>query len=611
MAVDANETKRQRVFEALADSASRTWARDSGQNRLAFTIANPVVRVLNGTPVVSVDLLVTRNGRIVYDDRLNFPNPPLLVRNADGTNTFAPLRAMRIILEQEVERATRNFTGTRLERNADGTFRGDTLVVFATEDGYVSSNNASITSARSGSNLTVTTTSPNRVQAALAASVYYFRITYMAFDTSALGAGATITANVLSLAGNGTAETNADSISMLAQYYDYGAGDPATADWINLTTSWSGLVDVGSFTVSGWDQTSNAYNAFSDSGNYSSIAKAGVTRIVVGTSLHPSGTPTGANQVEFHASEAAGTTGDPKLTITYTPAVSVSVTGVTATAPAAGIAGVVTAVQIASITGVTGAAPAAGIAGVVTAQAGVSIAVTGVTATAPASGEAGAVAAVRTVTIAGVTGEAPTAGIAGAVQIQATITGVAATATATGVAGVVTAARTVSITGVTGAAPAAGIAGVVAAQNQVTIVGVTATADAAGIAGSVAAQVQIAVTGVTGAASADGIAGTVATVRIVTITGVTGQAPAAGVAGVVAAVQIVVVTGVTGTATAEGFAGTATGVRLSVILIARYAPLSEFTARYAPQTEVSARYAPQSEFSGRYAPQTETEARYG
>ena len=308
-----SETRRTNALAAVA--VGTTWSR----GRVSLTASNPQTRYLNGSRVFSVEVSAVRDGQTVYEDRINFPNPPLNVRNADGTSTYNPLGALRIIIEQEVERATRNFTGTRLERNADGTFRGDTLVVFATEDGYVSSNNASITSARSGSNLTVTTTSPNRVQATLAASVYYFRTAYMAFDTSALGAGATITASVLSLAGNGTAETNADSISMLAQYYDYGAGDPATGDWINLTTSWAGLVDVGSFTVSGWDQTSNAYNAFSDSGNYSSIAKAGITRIVVGTSLHPSGTPTGNNQVEFHASEAAGTTGDPKLTIQYTP----------------------------------------------------------------------------------------------------------------------------------------------------------------------------------------------------------------------------------------------------------------------------------------------------
>ena len=311
------EARRTGVFLALRDGAE-TWTRPDG---VGFTVSGVERRVLHAAPVVSVDLLATHNGKVVYDDRLNFPNPPLLVRNEDGTNTFAPLLAMRIVLEQEVERATDGLRTRRIMRDARGNLLGDTLVVFATEDGYLTSSNASITTARSGSNLTATVTTPNRVAAYLAASVYYFRTTYMAFDTSSLGAGATITASVLSLAGEGTAETNADSISMLAQYYDYGAGDPGTGDWINLTTSWSGLVDVGSFTVSGWNQTDNAYNAFSDSANYSSIAKTGVTRIVVGTSLHPSGTPTGVNQVLFHASEAAGTTGDPKLTITYTPGV--------------------------------------------------------------------------------------------------------------------------------------------------------------------------------------------------------------------------------------------------------------------------------------------------
>lgn len=243
---------------------------------------------------------------------------------------------------------------------------------------------------------------------------------------------------------------------------------------------------------------------------------------------------------------------------------SASITGVTATATAAGIAGSVSTVRIVSITGVTATAPAAGIAGSVAIVVNASI--TGVTATATAAGQVGSVSTVRIVSITGVTAAAPASGQVGSVAAvrNLSITGVTATATAAGIAGSVTAQRVVSITGVTATATAAGQVGAVATVRIVSITGVTATAPAAGIAGAVdtGSIVNASITGVTATATAAGQIGSVTAVRVVSITGTTATATAAGIAGVLTAVRIATITGATATATAAGMAGVLTAIRI-------------------------------------------------
>jgi hypothetical protein len=125
---------------------------------------------------------------------------------------------------------------------------------------------------------------------------------------------------------------------------------------------------------------------------------------------------------------------------------------------------------------------------------GTSATITGVTAAAPAAGIAGAVAAVQTRVVTGITGEAPASGIVGAVAAVriVAITGVTASADAAGIAGAVAAQIAKVITGVTAEAPAAGIAGTVATVNIANVTGITAAAPAAGIAGTVSAGTGLA-----------------------------------------------------------------------------------------------------------------------
>lgn len=285
--------------------------------------------------------------------------------------------------------------------------------------------------------------------------------------------------------------------------------------------------------------------------------------------------------------------------------VTVSITGVTATATADGVVGSITAIRIVSVTGEIATATADGIAGSVrisvtgiaaTATADGQIGtvklapnIAGVTTTAPADGQIGSVAAVRIVSISGTTATATADGQIGAVSITfvASITGVTATATADGQVGSVTAIQIASITGVSATATADGQLGTIRLAPNVA--GVTATATADGIAGAVTAvrivsvtgvaasatadgqigtmQLAPSIAGVTTTATADGIAGSVSISGAgnISIVGVTATATADGQAGSVTAVQIVSIAGITASATADGIAGTVTAARASSI----------------------------------------------
>ena len=607
---------------------------------------------------VTVDARVIYQGELIADDRFHFVNPPTLVHDGtfgtrfkytsrfDGDATWLtseqrdrqtaaerrfwnptgesqqyersslnPLLALQQSFIETARIVTKDWTRPRLERiGLSNRFRGDTLSVRSgTADGYASDSDPTWASTQNGPGEGSTTTG-NIIVNATGSGTLLIRQCFLGWDTSSLDDAAVISNFNITLYADGFGVSDVDSATFELYIYDWG-GTVETTDYRDCSpsTNITNLTKMASIALSSWTDTADSANDLTETTAYSSISKTGTTYMVGLFDLAYGSQPTGGNSFQFRSADEAGTTYDPLLVVTYTVPVTVSVTGVTAAAPAEGITGVVSTVRIANITGVTAAAPAEGIAGVVTAESGASVAVTGVTGAADAAGIAGVVSAVQIVAITGAAGAAPAEGIAGVVtaHIQIAVTGVTAAAAAAGEAGVVAAIRIANITGVTGDAPAAGIAGVVAAHIQVIITGVTAAANASGIAGVVAAQVQVTVTGVTGSAPAEGIAGVVTAVRIVTVIGVTGEAPATGIAGVVTAVRIVTVIGVTGEATADGAGGEATGVRLSVILMARYAPQAEFTARYAPQTEITARYAPQPEISGRYAPQSESEARYG
>lgn len=187
-----------------------------------------------------------------------------------------------------------------------------TLTVFGdTADGAVESSDATYSTMRSGSGLsafTVTTTWIVGQQTG-----YVGDQIFLAFDTSPLGAGATITSAVLSLYGSENA--SATDFDVQARLLDWGT-TVTTADWV-AGASLSGLTLLGSFNTSAYSL--EAYNAFSDTAMTANINKTGFTRMVIASSRLSNGdVPTGNEYVGFYLANEAGTTKDPKLVITYT-----------------------------------------------------------------------------------------------------------------------------------------------------------------------------------------------------------------------------------------------------------------------------------------------------
>lgn len=238
---------------------------------------------------------------------------------------FAPRLAILRDLLHTAKLYTKDWSEPWVMRDAEGNLLGDILTVFSDFDARLTSGNSNIATARAGSSVAVVTTSPQLSGSEIVgASTQRFYMGHLAFDTSGLGPGATISGAVISLSGTGTAETDDDNATLEARFRDTAGADPTTSEWFNIsTTGWTGKTLLGTLDITTWNQTSGAYNNLADAGNYGDYNLTGYTRIVIGNSLFPTGTPTGDNYVEYNASEAAGTTSDPKLVITFTPALKV------------------------------------------------------------------------------------------------------------------------------------------------------------------------------------------------------------------------------------------------------------------------------------------------
>ena len=286
------------------------------------------MRVLNESPVFSVDVRVTKDGVLFFDDKINMPNPPQAARGADGTITDNPRQALRDTVIDVLRACTNDLTTPHIMRDADGNLLGDTLAVRSTAaDGYVESDGTtSWNTVRNGNSLrTETVDTVSNLEASDVGPGIEFQLSQMFFDfdTSSIGAGSTVTNGVFTFYGNaaGTPEVNTNGYDMQVRPYNWG-GSLSTADWIDVNPSsgWTGLTLMAHKAVSTWDQGSGAANAFTVD-SYADVSKTSVTYVVMGMSaLGDASGPTGTNTVPVRMADASGTSTDPLLTVTYTPA---------------------------------------------------------------------------------------------------------------------------------------------------------------------------------------------------------------------------------------------------------------------------------------------------
>ena len=190
-----------------------------------------------------------------------------------------------------------------------------TLTVYAeASDGRITSSSTTYATARSGSSLVVNTTAAMMVGQRYLSTTYYTYLGYTQYDTSSLsGQEVSAAAEYLYLSGD---STDADYLEEVRAY-----------DWsTTLTTAdWVAGANLGDYTLlsSKTVSPSAGYNEFPTSANFiANINTGGFTRLVHSSSRHRNGdVPTASEFVSWLSSEAAGTTSDPKLVITYAPPV--------------------------------------------------------------------------------------------------------------------------------------------------------------------------------------------------------------------------------------------------------------------------------------------------
>jgi len=318
---------------------------------------------------VTLDARVLYQGQLVADDRWHFVNPPQLT--GDGTFTTMhrytsstddeiwlsdeqynaltrtqkralastpdtyqhenmanqPRLALMRALASTAERVTKGWTQPRLERiGRSNSFRGDTLTAYAASgsDGYVlSSGSASWTTTQDAGTSAQTSQTSALIEATYTGSLYRGVQYFCTFDTSSLPDDATITGAAYTVYQNGTTLDDTNTTTFEVWAYDYGTS-VTTADWrdcnpgTNITGS---LTKLASLALSSWTATDSAANNLTDTGAYSSISKTGDTRVVMMIDrLYSASAPTGNNRVRINTADATGTTIDPKLVVTYTPA---------------------------------------------------------------------------------------------------------------------------------------------------------------------------------------------------------------------------------------------------------------------------------------------------
>ena len=322
MAADPHETKRVRALAAVAEGAARSWVRGSGLDRLTFQLANPQTRVLHGVRVFSVECTVRRGGMVIYDDRVNMPNPATAILNAAGEPVDNPLEAIRETLFDVVRATTDGFQRPRLERNPDGSFRGDTLAVRSgTADGHVLSNTTTWAATQDGAGLAVTTTGNNVVEARqITSSNWSIRQGFLGFDTSSLGSATVVSNAVLTLYADAASFSNADTTTLEWYSYDWG-GTLETTDFRDCSpsTNITNLPKIAHIALSAWTNTADAANDLTeDSGAASSVNKTGTTYMVGLLAQAYGAAPSANNILTFRSADEAGTAFDPLLTVTYT-----------------------------------------------------------------------------------------------------------------------------------------------------------------------------------------------------------------------------------------------------------------------------------------------------
>lgn len=318
-------------------SAQGNIERSRKSQRLVFDREPELILDRSGE-IVGVDAWVrlfdTNGNEIPIDPHRRIINPPTVPRagirwvgegeDAVRELTPDPLEAFYEAVWDSVE-SVPNAKGWRT--------RGTVTTVFGdTADGRIRSNSGTYSTARAGASLnasTVNGSEDNRVgQLFLAGPDFYCWESFFSFDTSAIDDADTVSAVVLDLDIKSRNVSGSD-FTVEARDFDWGAS-LTTADWI-------AGADLGSHTlvasVTASSGSVGSYQTFTSETAFLTVTniKTGTVHLVVNSSRHRVGTsPSGDENITYTPADAAGTTDDPKLTITHDsgPPPATPVTGI-------------------------------------------------------------------------------------------------------------------------------------------------------------------------------------------------------------------------------------------------------------------------------------------
>ena len=195
-----------------------------------------------------------------------------------------------------------------------------TLVVYSDTTGYIDSSgqgSSQYLPARAGTGnqgFTVNTIGGLIVGQDVVAGINYFSVweTFLTFDTSTVGSGS-VSAAVLNLTSQGDNSTT--NFTVEARLSDWGTGLTG-ADWI-AGASLSALTLLAHHDTASGFVANTAYD-FTDDAFPANVNKTGSTRFLLSSSRTISAAaPTGQEYVVLYGVDEAGTTRDPKLTVTY------------------------------------------------------------------------------------------------------------------------------------------------------------------------------------------------------------------------------------------------------------------------------------------------------
>lgn len=271
---------------------------------------------------VWVELYHEELGEIPIDQHRMFSNPPVYRRGEVGNShleklfpdlfkpepVYDPIGAFwdylwDIVLKYPAQHKWGSKTGSSVTYWASDT------------DGYVSSTNATYTTARSGSGLAANTTADLRIGQSRPKD-YLVEEGFISFDTSGLPDDATIDAITLEMWLT-TDSSTADFITE-AREYDWGAS-LTTADF-RAGANLSALTLMASINSSGIGAT-GAYKAFTSETAFLSATniKTGVVYLNLSSSEQRlNSAPTGNEFLIWESANTASTTNDPRITIEYT-----------------------------------------------------------------------------------------------------------------------------------------------------------------------------------------------------------------------------------------------------------------------------------------------------